>query len=177
MLKSFLQKEDGFTFVEMLIIVVIISFLATFVVVRVNAVREHARDTQRTDDIYQIVSALEMYFNDNGYYPGLNSAGVLNSGEFIGDNNGPIEQALRPYIGGRVPKDPLHDGVNYYYAYDPWHDIAREGDCFNVVGDGAFVAIRRVETDSFEKRKDTCTGADMNIHISDFNYHVGPRGF
>lgn len=66
------KKEDnhGFTLVELLITIAIIGILAAIVLVNLNSSREGARDVRRVADIRQIITALQLYYNDNGGYPG-----------------------------------------------------------------------------------------------------------
>src|SRR5581483_1254103 len=137
-----------------------ISLLASVVLISLNQTRKKARDAKRIADMKQILTALELFNNDKGHYPGPTSEGVSTSGEFLGDG-GPTETALAPYMSS-VPKDPLHDGVTYYYSYDPQHctDVVA-GSCACDGPTGAVLSFNKAETTSFPMRKDTCSGGDM----------------
>lgn len=63
------KKEKGFTLIELLVVIGIIGLLASIVLVGLSKAREGARDTKRVADIMQIVTAIELYYNNNGYYP------------------------------------------------------------------------------------------------------------
>ena len=69
MLKKQLQK--GFTIVELLIVIVVIGILAALVLNTFSGVQRRARDTERQTDINSVATQLEVYYNDNGFYPTL----------------------------------------------------------------------------------------------------------
>ncbi len=64
-------KQEGFTIVELLIVIVVIIILAGLVLVTFNGVQQKARNTERTTDIKAIESHLETYNAQNGKYPTL----------------------------------------------------------------------------------------------------------
>ena len=120
----------------------------------------------------QILLALELFFDANGRYPGSQD-GVSNGGEFLGDDNGPIEQALAPYLP-TVPKDPLHDGSVYFYSYDPRHCTDDPHGSCNCAGPvGAVLAFNKAEVMT-NLRKDTCSGGNMNQNNADYNIVLFP---
>jgi len=64
--------RQGFTFIELLVVISIIGVLASLVLVNFNAARERTRDVQRKSDLDQVKKALRMYYNDNNFYPAAN---------------------------------------------------------------------------------------------------------
>ncbi|HEY3488055.1 MAG TPA: type II secretion system major pseudopilin GspG, partial [Gammaproteobacteria bacterium] len=62
-------KQTAFTLVEVMVVVVILSILAAFVVPNVMEKPGQARITKAKQDIRAIESALEMYRLDNYRYP------------------------------------------------------------------------------------------------------------
>lgn len=103
--------KDGFTIVELLIVIVVIAVLAAISVVAYTGVQQRARDTTRTNDSTTIRKALELYKADHGTYP---TGGYYTS---TGANWATLSNALRPYTGGAdLPKDPINDAT-YYYRY------------------------------------------------------------
>jgi len=62
-------KKKGFTLIELLVVIAIIGILATLAVVALQQARKNARDAKRIADVRQMQTALELYFNDNQYYP------------------------------------------------------------------------------------------------------------
>jgi type II secretion system protein G len=63
------RKEQGFTIVELLIVIVVIGILAALVITTFTGIQQRARDTERTTDINAIRGHLEAYYADNGFYP------------------------------------------------------------------------------------------------------------
>ena len=57
--------------IELLVVISIIGVLASVVLTSVNSARIKARDARRIADLNQIKTALEFYYDDNGYYPGV----------------------------------------------------------------------------------------------------------
>src|SRR5690606_30387203 len=74
-----LQKQKGFTIVELLIVIVIIGILATLVIVTFSGIQQRARDTQRQTDINAIQSSVEAYYAQTGSYPTVE---MINSDDF-----------------------------------------------------------------------------------------------
>lgn len=162
-------ENCGFTLIELLVVIAIIGLLASIVITSLSSARRKARDVRRLSDMEQITIALGLFFDDSSHYPGNSVEGVSNSGEMIGDNNGPIEKALEPYLSG-IPKDPLHDGSIYFYSYDPQHCTDNPIGSCNCAGPvGAVLAFNKAEGTSLRLRKDTCSGGDMNQNNADYN--------
>ncbi|QQS22452.1 prepilin-type N-terminal cleavage/methylation domain-containing protein [Candidatus Saccharibacteria bacterium] len=63
------KSRTGFTIIELVVVVIVVSILATIVVVSYNGSQARARDARRRTDVANIVKALELYYNDNGSYP------------------------------------------------------------------------------------------------------------
>lgn len=67
-----LKKQDqGFTIVELLIVIVVIGILAALVLNSFQGVQARARDTERRTDINAVATQLEVFYNDNGGYPSV----------------------------------------------------------------------------------------------------------
>ncbi|MBX4188046.1 MAG: prepilin-type N-terminal cleavage/methylation domain-containing protein [Candidatus Doudnabacteria bacterium] len=66
-MKKFMQK--GFTLIELLVVIAIIGILSAVVLVSLNSARAKSRDARRLADVRQVMTALELYYNDNGQYP------------------------------------------------------------------------------------------------------------
>ncbi|MDO8618386.1 MAG: type II secretion system protein [Candidatus Daviesbacteria bacterium] len=62
-----IQKQAGFTLIEILVVIGIIAILATIVLIAINPARQfkQARDTQRTSNVNAILNAIGQYIADN----------------------------------------------------------------------------------------------------------------
>lgn len=90
-----MRISRGFTAVEILVVISIVSVLASATLVNVSSSRANTRDKVRISHIGQMQNALSLYFVDNKIYPA-----TLNS-------------LIPNYISG-IPPDP--SGGSYYYA-------------------------------------------------------------
>lgn len=114
------SKCCGFTLIELLVVVAIIGVLASVVLASLNTARARGRDARRLADVKQIQSALEMYFNDYGYYPQRyghtenNTGGCGGTPSWCG-----LKTDLAPYLS--ISGDPLGvvgSAAAYYYNAD-----------------------------------------------------------
>ncbi len=69
MFKTLKKAQDGFTIIELLIVIAIIAVLAGLVLNNFQGAQAKARDTQRLTDINNIHSKLEEFYNEKGFYP------------------------------------------------------------------------------------------------------------
>ena len=76
-------KNQGFTIVELLIVIVVIGILATLVITTYNGVQSKARDTKRQTDINAIQGQVEAYNTNAGFYPTL---AQMNTASFRSSN-------------------------------------------------------------------------------------------
>ena len=67
--KSFLKQKNGFTLVEIVIVVTVIAILAGIVAVSFNGVQAKGRDAQRSSSARIIAETLEKYYTENNEYP------------------------------------------------------------------------------------------------------------
>jgi prepilin-type N-terminal cleavage/methylation domain-containing protein len=63
--------QKGFTLIEIMVVIAVVSFLAAVILVALNGVRERARNAKRVADIQQIHKSLELYYNECTSYPQL----------------------------------------------------------------------------------------------------------
>jgi len=99
----------GFTLIELLVVISIISLLSSVVFASVNTARRKARDVKRFSATRQVQLALELYYDDNGFYP---QVGWVHSVDATWQTNS-LANALRPYLPV-LPVDPTNSGCCAY---------------------------------------------------------------
>jgi len=67
--KRILSSQQGFTLIELMVVMVILGILATMIVPRIMDRPEEARRTKAAIDIGALEQALKLYKLDNGQYP------------------------------------------------------------------------------------------------------------
>lgn len=77
------KKQQGFTIVELLIVIVVIGILAALVITTFNGIQQKGRDTERQTDIKALHGQLEAYFAQNGRYPTLANMNDRAAGGFV----------------------------------------------------------------------------------------------
>ncbi len=88
---SRLREQKGFTLLELLLVIVIVSMLAFVLYPRLVAGPINARDADRKQDLSKIKNALERYYQENGSYP----AQLVS-----------LVEGATPYIKPPLPTDP-----------------------------------------------------------------------
>lgn len=112
------KKSEGFTLMELMIVMVIMSILASLVIGNFSTSTKRGRDTRRKTDLGNIQTALESYFNDKGVYP-TGVTGVM-TGCGVGDSmpcnwgSAFIDKYSTLYMN-ILPADPV-SGKKYYYV-------------------------------------------------------------
>ena len=109
--------RQGFTLIEMLIVIAVIAILSSAVLVGLSPVRSGARDSRRITDLRQAQNGLELYFNKCGYYPGPSQpAGCTGFGSAATDWAALTTAITGSNIGvNRMPSDPS-GGKTYFYG-------------------------------------------------------------
>jgi general secretion pathway protein G len=109
------SNQDGFTLIEIMVVILILGLLATIVVQSLRGATDKAKRVKAQADIAEIKTGLDRYYLDAGSYPtsdqGLNS---LVSAPASG-NNVPANYESGGYLQS-IPKDPW--GNPYYYQSD-----------------------------------------------------------
>ena len=122
------KKRNGFTLVELMVVIVIIGLLATIVALNVLPSGDTARIQKAKADIATIEQGLELYRLQNGTYPTTTQGlGALVTAPAGAD-------AARYQTGGyikKLPKDPW--GRDYLYAAPGKHGAA---DVWTLGADG-----------------------------------------
>lgn len=118
------RNEDGFTLIELMVVLVIIGLLATIVIINVLPAADRAAVTKAHADIATLEQALDMYKLDNQRYP-------------------TTEEGLQVLVAGRyiprLPEDPWHHPYRYAatgqggkpFTVATWGADGREGGSGN----------------------------------------------
>jgi general secretion pathway protein G len=103
---NFIKRSEGFTLIEIMVVVVILGILAGLIVPRIMSRPEEARRTKAALQIRSIESALKLYKLDNGVYPSTEQSldALVKRPE---SGNVPKKWREGGYLeSSRVPKDP-----------------------------------------------------------------------
>lgn len=145
---AFRPGQGGFTLIELMVVLVILTILAGFIAPRFMGKPDEARRTQARVQIEGLETALKMYKLDNGSYPtteqGLKALVEPPAvGKLAGNwrEGGYLEK-------GKVPKDPW--GNEYVYVSPGSHgeyDLSSRGADGEVGGEGKNKDINSWESD------------------------------
>ena len=101
----FFSKNQGFTFIEIMVVIIILGILAAIVIPRFVGRTEEAKRIAAAVQIRNIEGALHLFKLDNGFYPST-------------------EQRLRALVEkpttGRIPKKWIKGGYLSKVPRDPW---------------------------------------------------------
>ena len=113
---------QGFTLVELLVVISIISILATVMLNAFRSSQWRSRDAARKSDLEQVGKALEMFYSDHGFYP-PGSGGKIGACPYSSSDSsdctwGGVGDAGKMTDGETVyfrklPSDP--SGYSYFY--------------------------------------------------------------
>ncbi len=104
--------NQGFSLIELLVVLAILSLLFTTVFSLLNSSQERARDAKRIADMKRIQLAVERYYDDYGHYPDTNGqiacfdCGSFYNTPIVNPAATDIRAALLPYLK-TPPTDPL----------------------------------------------------------------------
>lgn len=73
---KFIKKNEAFTLIELLVVISIIGLLSSVVLSSLNSARSKARDAKRISEVRQIKTALALYYDKYGQYPGSGECGA-----------------------------------------------------------------------------------------------------
>lgn len=116
----------GFTIIELLIVITIISLLATLVIVSVSSAQKRSRDVKRQADMTQIQKALAVYHTINGAYPG--PVGAYNEGTGEGCNGWDTSAIDRDNSGIPILDPLFEEGYISVMPTDPSNSTTCNGN-------------------------------------------------
>jgi general secretion pathway protein G len=121
------NKNKGFTIIELIVVISIITILSSIIFININNVRIKSRDVKRIADLKQIQKALELYKIYNGDYPKPVCGTEDWCNSYESNEWDSLAFLLSDYMK-KFPVDPLNNrgdpfyGEFYSYAYH-YNDI------------------------------------------------------
>lgn len=100
----------GFTLIELMVVITIIGLLATTVLASMQNSRVAARDAQRVQEARQLVTALELYRNQNGRYPCSGGSLLCAAGSVGGAAEVTLKNTTGTYAGMAAT---IRTGLNF----------------------------------------------------------------
>jgi prepilin-type N-terminal cleavage/methylation domain-containing protein len=142
---SLQRKQQGFTIIELLIVIIVIGILATLVITTFSGIQRNARNRAREADVNALHSQIEYYYGQNSVYPALAD---INSSTWRGTNMQGLDSGAlsdpQDASSGALVSAPQAGA--YSYATTPSNcDNGTNGDCTSYVltatyeGGGTFV--------------------------------------
>jgi general secretion pathway protein G len=101
------RSEQGFTLIELMVVILIIGLLATIVVQNLRGATDKAKRIKAEADISALKTALDRYYLDNGSYP-------------TGDQG--LNALVSAPTNGKVPADYPEGGYIEKIPNDPWNN-------------------------------------------------------
>jgi general secretion pathway protein G len=99
------KLEEGFTLIEIMVVILILGLLATIVVQSLRGATEKAKRTKAEADIAELKTALDRYYLDNGNYPTTDQG---------------LQALVQKPTDGPVPSDYEEGGYIEKLPLDPW---------------------------------------------------------
>lgn len=125
------RGREGFTLIEILVVIGLIAVLAAVVIIAINPARQfaQARNSQRTSNVNAILNAIGQNMADNkGVFTcgaGALPAAATNMSNVVGDYN--VRSCLVPTYMSELPYDPSTgsgwDGTNFNSKYSVAQDV------------------------------------------------------
>jgi general secretion pathway protein G len=127
------RGQDGFTLIEIMVVILIIGLLALMVVPRLRGVADRAKRTKAQADIQELKQALDRYYLDNGSYPTTDQG---------------LQALVAPPTGGRLPSNYEQGGYIEKLPNDPW------GNQYFYQSDGSTYALKSFGPDGVQSADD-----------------------
>ncbi len=111
------KKSPGFTLVELLAVMMILSILAAIAIPSYRMHQIKARETVLSEDLYQMRRALDAYYADNGRYPDT------------------LDSLVSDHYLRALPRDPVTRATDTWECVppEPTEDgELTEGGCFDI---------------------------------------------
>jgi general secretion pathway protein G len=132
-MKKRYHAQDGFTLIEMMVVILIIGLLALMIVPRLKGVADRAKRTKAQADISELKQALDRYYLDNGSYPTTDQG---------------LQALVTPPTSGQVPSNYEEGGYVEKIPNDPW------GRPYVYQSDGSTYVLKSYGPDGVQSQDD-----------------------
>jgi general secretion pathway protein G len=122
-------SEEGFTLIELMVVILIIGLLATIVVQNLRAATDKAKRIKAEADISALKTALDRYYLDNGSYPSSDQG---------------LPALVSAPSNGKIPADYPPGGYIEKIPNDPW------GNAYVYQSDGDNYVLKSYGADGVE---------------------------
>jgi general secretion pathway protein G len=112
------RGQSGFTLVELLIVLALISILASMGVVQYRNSVQHTRESVLRTDLFRMRDAIDQYYADKNKYPAS------------------LETLVSDGYMRRIPEDPLT------HSADSWQTVPAESDPSNPSADPGIYDVK-----------------------------------
>ena len=137
-----MKGKSGFTLIELMVVITIISLLTIVTVSQFQTAKKKANDVARKGDINAVSKSLQMYFNDYGFFPAVNQIDLTTGATFEDGSVSP------PYVYmKKLPKE------NFLAAYPYCYKISADGKKY-----GLFAQLENTEDKECKGIVNTCGG-------------------
>lgn len=125
MIKQKTNVQQGFTLIEILVVIGMIAILATIVLIAINPGRQfkQARDSQRVSNVNAILNAIGQYTADN---KGTIPAAITTTATDISKGGIDICAALVPNYIAALPVDPSTGSYTDCGTYDTKYTVVKD---------------------------------------------------
>jgi prepilin-type N-terminal cleavage/methylation domain-containing protein len=104
-----MKKRDGFTILELLVVISIIGLIAGVVIIAINDSRTKGQDSGKKVQLQEVLKALELYYSDTGIYPDDGTPADNATGDVLTDIGS-------GFVGGAYLKRLPNDSDVYQYC-------------------------------------------------------------
>ena len=145
-------KSSGFTLIELLTVIAIIGILAGIIIPTVGAVKVSANKAKTKVQFSQWSAAMSLFKNEYGYYPVIQSAGLLDSDRFSAALTG-----RKLSDNSKVTTDGNVKGLSFYSIADS--ELNTSSKIIDAFGNNEIAVIADVNGDG------VITSADGTVAV------------
>lgn len=127
------KNQDGFTLIEIMVVILILGLLATIVVQSLRGAADKAKKVKAQADISELKTSLDRYYLDNGSYPTTDQG---------------LQALVTPPTSGRIPNNYTPGGYIERLPKDPW------GNAYFYQSDGSTYVLKSYGPDGIESADD-----------------------